>query len=44
MDVWQLFKAEFLKLWDEQGHKGDAYPALLFGHDLPQGKEAHQVQ
>ena len=44
VDVWRLFQAEFLQLWDEQGHKGDAYPAPLFGHSVPQGQQACQVQ
>ena len=44
VDVWQLFQTEFLRLWDDQGHKGDAYPAVLFGHEVPEGKKSHQVK
>ncbi|KAL3137231.1 hypothetical protein ABBQ32_006781 [Trebouxia sp. C0010 RCD-2024] len=40
VDVWQLFEAEFLQLWGEQGHKGDAYPAPLFADSVPQGQQA----
>lgn len=43
VDVWQLFEAEFLQLWNEHGHKGDAYPAQLFGHSVPQGQQACKV-
>ena len=43
VDVWQLFEAEFLQLWTEQGHKGDAYPAPLFGDSVPQGQQALKV-
>ena len=43
MDVWQLFKANFLKLWDEQGSTGDAYPEQLFGQSAQQGQAATKV-
>ena len=43
VDVWGLFQAEFLQLWNEHGHKGDAYPAVLFGKSAPQGLQAQQV-
>lgn len=43
VDVWQLFEAEFLQLWDEQGLQGDAYPTPLFGPSVPQGQQARQV-
>ncbi len=43
VDVWQLFEAEFLKLWDDQSHKGDAFPAVLFGPSVHQGLQAQQV-
>ena len=43
VDVGQLFEAEFLQLWDEHGHKGDAYPAHLFGSSVPQGRKACKV-
>ena len=43
VDVWQLFEAEFLQLWTEQGHKGNAYPARLFGDSVPQGQQALKV-
>ena len=43
VDVWRLFQAEFLQLWDELGHKGDAYPAVLFGEAVHQGQQAHQA-
>ena len=43
VDVWQLFEAEFLQLWTEQGHNGDAYPAPLFGDSVPQGQQALKV-
>ena len=39
-DTWVRFRSEFLRLWDEQGTKGDAYPAALFGGDAPQGLRA----
>ena len=44
VDVWQLFKANFLKLWDEQGSQGDAYPEQLFGQSAPQGRAATKVR
>lgn len=43
VDVWQLFKANFLKLWDEHSSEGDAYPEQLFGQPAQQGPEAQQV-
>lgn len=43
-DVWNLFKAKFLELWD--GHKdgGDLYPGCLFGPDAPLGPKAKKVR
>lgn len=43
VDVWQLFEAEFLELWNEHSCKGDAYPGALFGESAPQGQQAQQV-
>lgn len=43
VDVWRLFQAEFLQLWDELGHKGDAYPAVLFGEAVHQGQQTQQA-
>ena len=43
VDVWQLFQANFLKLWDEHSHHGDAYPEQLFGQSAQQGQEAQKV-
>ena len=43
-DTWVRFRSEFLRLWDEQGTKGDAYPAALFGGDAPQGLRARKVR
>ena len=43
VDVWQMFQTEFVQLWDEHSHKGDAYPAALFGGSVQQGHQAHQA-
>ncbi|KAL0035512.1 hypothetical protein WJX77_010043 [Trebouxia sp. C0004] len=43
VDVWQMFQKEFLQLWDEHSHKGDAYPAALFGGSEQQRQQAHQA-
>ena len=43
VDVWSLFQADFLQLWNEMGHKGDAYPAVLFGESVHQGQQAQQA-
>lgn len=43
VDVWQLFEAEFLELWNEHSCKGDAYPGALFGESAPQGQQAQQA-
>lgn len=43
VDVWQMFQKEFLQLWDQHSHQGDAYPAALFGGSVQQGLQAHQA-
>lgn len=43
VDVWHMFQTEFLQLWDQHSHKGDAYPAALFGGSVQQGQQAHQA-
>ena len=43
VDVWQLFEAEFVRLWDEHSDRGDAYPAVLFGKSAIQGRQAQQA-
>ena len=43
VDVWELFKANFLKLWYEHSSKGDAYPEQLFGPSAQQGQHAQKV-
>ena len=43
VDVWQMFQTEFLQLWDQHSHEGDAYPAALFGGSVKQGQQAHQA-
>ena len=43
VDVWHMFQTEFLQLWDQHSHKGDAYPAALFGGPVQQGQQAHQA-
>ena len=43
VDVWQMFQKDFLQLWDQHSHKGDAYPAALFGGSVQQGQQAHQA-
>ena len=43
VDVWQMFQTQFLQLWDQHSHQGDAYPAALFGGSVKQGQQAHQA-
>ena len=43
VDVWQMFQTEFLQLWDQHSHQGDAYPATLFGGSVKQGQQVHQA-
>ncbi len=37
--VWELFQAKFLALWDAKGLQGDLYPAALLGHDKPEVRQ-----